>query len=315
MSKLATFQLAPTQGAVVPSSSRSTVAEWPTPTVASRAELEQLLLDDVPYGDLTTDALGIGSASGSMQFSARDTMALALVEDAAAIIELAGCRVELFASSGTVLDHGAPILTAYGPASALLRSWKVAQTLIEIWSGVATDARAIVAAATAVAPNIAVACTRKNVPGTKRFAVAAVKAGGAVMHRLGLSETVLVFPEHRAFLGKEPFVGLVERLRRAAPEKRLVIEVTTLETAIVAASVGFDVIQAEKFTPTEIAALVARMAMCARSRPIVAAAGGIHAGNVAAYAQAGADVVVTSSPYLARPRDIQVRIGPSSADQ
>jgi molybdenum transport protein len=197
----------------------------------------------------------------------------------------------------------------------LLRSWKVAQTLIEIWSGVATDARAIVDAASAVAPGIAVACTRKNVPGTKCFAVAAVKAGGAVMHRLGLSETVLVFPEHQAFLGKEPFVGLVERLRRAAPEKRLVIEVTTLKAAIVAATVGFDVIQAEKFTPAEIATLVARIAICARVRPVVAAAGGIHAGNVAAYAQAGADVVVTSSPYLARPRDVQVRIGPSSADQ
>ncbi len=288
---------------------------WPAPTVASRAELEELLADDVPYGDLTTDALGIGAAAGIMQFTARDAMVLALVEDAAAIIELAGCRVELFASSGASLGQGSPILTAHGPASALLRSWKVAQTLIEIWSGVATDARGIVTAATAVAPNIAVACTRKNVPGTKRFAVAAVKAGGAVMHRLGLSETVLVFPEHRAFLGKEPFVGLVERLRRVAPEKRLVVEVNTLEAAIVAASVGFDVIQAEKFTPDQIALLVARMATIARSRPVVAAAGGIHAGNVAAYAKAGADVVVTSSPYLARPRDVQVRIGPSSADQ
>jgi molybdenum transport protein len=285
------------------------------PTVASRAELEALLADDVPYGDLTTEALGIGAAAGLMQFTARDAMVLALAEDAAAIIELAGCRVELFASSGTALEAGSPILTAHGPASALLRSWKVAQTLIEVWSGVATEARAIVAAATAVAPNISVACTRKNIPGTKRFAVAAVKAGGAVMHRLGLSETVLVFPEHRAFLGKEPFAGLVERLRRAAPEKRLVIEVTTLETAIVAAAVGFDVIQAEKFTPTQIAYLVARMATCARTRPVVAAAGGIDAANVVAYAQAGANVVVTSSPYLARPRDVQVRIGPSSADQ
>ncbi len=280
------------------------------PAVASRAELEQLLAEDVPYGDLTTDALGIGAVSGSMEFNAREEMVLALAEDAAAIIELAGCRVELYASSGATLEPGSPILTARGPASALLRSWKVAQTLIEIWSGVATEARAIVAAATAVAPDIAVACTRKNIPGTKRFAVAAVKAGGAVMHRLGLSETVLVFPEHRAFLGKEPFVGLVERLRRAAPEKKLVVEVTTLQAAIVAAAVGFDVIQAEKFSPAEIATLVARMATVARSRPVVAAADGIHVGNVAAYAQAGADVVVTSSPYLARPRDVQVRIGP-----
>jgi molybdenum transport protein len=279
------------------------------PTAASRAELERLLADDVPYGDLTTDALGIGAAPGSMAFAVRDKMVLALAEDAAAIIELTGCRVELLAQSGTVLDPGSPILMAHGPASALLRSWKVAQTLIEIWSGVATEARAIVDAATAVAPHIAVACTRKNVPGTKRFAVAAVKAGGAVMHRLGLSETVLVFPEHRAFLGGQSLAGSVKRLRRGAPEKRLVIEVSTLEAAVEAAAAGFDVIQAEKFAPAEIGALVARMASMG-SRPIVAAAGGINPGNVAAYAQAGADVIVTSAPYLARPRDVQVRISP-----
>jgi molybdenum transport protein len=130
------------------------------------------------------------------------------------------------------------------------------------------------------------------------------------MHRLGLSETVLVFPEHRAFLGNEPFVGLVERLRRAAPEKRLVVEVNTVEQAIVAAAIGFDVIQAEKFSPAEIAALVARISLMAR--PVIAAAGGVHAGNVAAYAQAGADVIVTSSPYLAKPRDVQVRIEPTT---
>jgi len=278
----------------------------PLPTIASRTELEELLADDIPYGDLTTDALGIGAMLGTMEFAARDAMVLALAEDAAAIIELAGCKVDLHASSGAALDPGSPILTAYGPAAALLRSWKVAQTLIEIWSGVATDARAIVDAARAVAPSIAVACTRKNVPGTKRFAVAAVKAGGAVMHRLGLSETVLVFPEHRAFLGKEPFAGLVERLRRAAPEKRLVVEVNTIEQAIVAAAIGFDVIQAEKFSPAEIASLVARISLM--TRPVIAAAGGVHAGNVAAYAQAGADVIVTSSPYLAKPCDVQVRI-------
>jgi molybdenum transport protein len=281
--------------------------------VASRAELERLLADDVPHGDLTTEALGIGRAQGVMRFVARDPMVLALVEDAAAIIELAGCRVEPSAKTGDRLAPGAPILTAYGEAGALLRSWKVAQTLIEIWSGVATSARAIVDAARAVSPDIAIACTRKNIPGTKPFAVAAVKAGGAVMHRLGLSETVLVFPEHRAFLQTVPLTDIVERLRRAAPEKRLVAEVTSFEAAIELAVAGFDVIQAEKFTPAEIAALVARMKAMSSvwNRPIVAAAGGINAGNVAAYAQAGADIVVTSSPYLAKPADVQVYIAPA----
>jgi hypothetical protein len=34
-------------------------------TMASRAELERLLEDDVPYGDLTTEALGIGANRAS----------------------------------------------------------------------------------------------------------------------------------------------------------------------------------------------------------------------------------------------------------
>jgi molybdenum transport protein len=276
-------------------------------TIASRAELEKLLADDVPYGDLTTEVLGIGGESGEMRFSARDPMIVALVEDAAAIIELSGCRVERLVSSGAALAQGAPILVAHGPAAGLLRSWKVAQTLIEIWSGVATSARAIVDAATAVAPNVAVACTRKNTPGTKTFAVAAIRAGGAGMHRLGLSETVLVFPEHRAFLGDEPLAATVQRLRRAAPEKKLIIEVNTVEAALLAAEAGFDVIQAEKFSPPDIATLVGRLAG-AHGRPVIAAAGGVNAENAAAFAQAGADVLVTSSPYLARPRDVQVRI-------
>ncbi|WP_316183883.1 MULTISPECIES: ModD protein [unclassified Bradyrhizobium] len=285
------------------------------PTTATHHDLEALLRDDVPYGDLTTETLGIGAEPGLMHFAARGRMVLALAEDAAALIELTGCHVELFAGSGMVLEEGAPILRAEGAAAGLLRSWKVAQTLIEIWSGVATGAAAIVGAARAIRPGIVVACTRKNVPGTKPFAVAAVKAGGAVMHRLGLSESVLVFPEHRAFLGDAPLADVAERLRRSAPEKRLVIEVTTVEQAVAAAVAGFDVIQAEKFSPADIAALTERIAISAAlpRRPIIAAAGGVNAQNAAAYAAAGADVLVTSAPYLARPCDVQVRISPASA--
>lgn len=274
-------------------------------TAATRTELEALLAADVPYGDLTTEALGIRDQPGTMTFAAREPMVLALAEDAAAIIEMAGCRVTLHARSGTAIAAGAAILTAHGGAGGLLKSWKVAQTLIEIWAGVATTARAIVTAATAVSPEIAVACTRKNTPGTKTFAAAAVRAGGAVMHRLGLSETVLVFPEHRIFLGDTPLAASIARLRRVVPEKKLVIEVATVDAALAAAEAGVDVIQTEKFSPDQVAILVERLSKTAW-RPLIAAAGGINADNAGAYARAGANVIVTSAPYTARPRDVQV---------
>lgn len=277
---------------------------------AWRSELEALLADDAPYGDLTTQSLGIGRMAAEMAFSARDPMIIAEVESAADLLTLAGCAVTVHVRSGDALAAGAPILTATGLASAVHRSWKVAQTLIETWSGVATAARAIVDAARAVAPHIAVACTRKNTPGTKSFAVRAVYAGGASMHRMGLSESVLVFPEHRAFLGHEPLGELVARLRRAAPEKKLVIEATTLDDARAACLAGFDVVQTERFSPAEIARLVDDLAR-ATQRPLIAAAGGVTIDNAAAYARAGADVLVTSMPYFARPRDVTVRIKPT----
>jgi molybdenum transport protein len=42
------------------------------------------------------------------------------------------------------------------------------------------------------------------------------------------------------------------------------------------------------------------------SRPLVAAAGGVKASNAADYARAGADILVTSAPYAATPRDVSV---------
>jgi molybdenum transport protein len=274
-------------------------------------ELETLLADDVPNGDLTTEALGIGHLEGEMVFAARGAMVLAEAESAAALLELAGCNVSLRAQSGDRLEPGATILVAQGRAGSLHSGWKIAQTLIEVWSGVATAARGIVDAARAVSPQIAVACTRKNVPGTKSFAVRAIRAGGAAVHRLGLSETVLVFPEHRAFLVGEPLADTVKRLRTAAPEKKLVIEATSIEDALAAAEAEFDVIQAEKFSPEEIAALVSGLAQ-GRRRPLIAAAGGINANNAPAYAEAGADILVTSAPYQARPCDVQVRFVPTA---
>jgi molybdenum transport protein len=273
-------------------------------SAVNSSELERLLLDDVPYGDLTTEALGIGDVPGKMTFSVRDPMTIALVEEAARIIELAGCRVEIQARTGDVLPSGSPVLRASGPAAGLLGSWKVAQTLIETWSGVATAAREMVQAARTVSADVAVACTRKHTPGTKFYAAAAVKAGGAIMHRMGLSETVVVFPEHLSFATDAAWEKLVARLRKAAPEKKLVIEVNDVEAGIAAARAGFDVIQTERFTPQQITDLSLRVS----PRNVIAAAGGVTAANAAEYAAAGADVLVTSWPYAARPRDIQVRI-------
>jgi molybdenum transport protein len=102
-------------------------------------------------------------------------------------------------------------------------------------------------------------------------------------------------------------VQLVAHLRREAPEKKIVVEVGDIAEAFAFAEAGADVVQTEKFSVAAIAELAA--AWRERPyRPVLAAAGGINAKNAADYAAAGADVLVTSAPYWAKPADVQVTI-------
>ncbi len=274
-------------------------------------ELETLLAEDAPHGDLTTCGLGIAARPAVMRFSARGDMVVAGIRVAEGLIRVAGGSARLAVDDGDRVAAGTELLVATGTAGALHLAWKQAQTVMEILSGIAGAASAVVAAA--VAPDgrrIPVACTRKTLAGARRLQIGAVRAGGAIAHRLGLSETVLEFAEHRAFLADVPPREAVARLRAVAPEKKLVTEVATPDEAIAAADAGWDALQLEKFAPTAVAEVVARLA--GRTvRPVVVAAGGIHPENAGAYAAAGADVIVTSWPYTARPSDVQVRIRPA----
>jgi len=270
--------------------------------------LLRLLKEDVPHGDLTTRSLGIGADPGGLTMRARGTMTVCGTEEAVRIFTLLGAEAELMAPTGHRAAAGETLAVARGRADALLAGWKVAQTLAEWASGVATSASALVDAAREVSPDIAVACTRKPVPGTRALSLRAVVAGGAQIHRTGLSDTVLLFPEHRAFGGAEALSAQIAHLRTACPERQVVVEVKTQDEALAAAAAGADVLQLEKFAPEAVAATAAALGDWSGC---LAAAGGINAANAAAYAATGVQVLVTSAPYYAKPADVAVAIAPA----
>jgi molybdenum transport protein len=266
-------------------------------------ELERLLGEDAPAGDATTFALDIGNARGRLDFRARYDMVVCGSEEARRLGELRGLQaLGEFAASGTPRLPGELILSLEGDAAALHVVWKTAQTLMEYLSGIATATAAIVAAARRGDPDCAVVCTRKNFPGTKAATVKAVLAGGASPHRLSLSETLLVFAEHRAFLSETP-AATVARLRRRWPERAIVVEVADDREAKAWAAAGADILQLEKW-PVEAVDRIVRQLPGTR----IAAAGGINATNAKAYARAGSRILVTSAPYFAGPRDVAVTL-------
>ncbi|MDR3410246.1 MAG: ModD protein [Formivibrio sp.] len=272
--------------------------------VLTDTQLHALLHEDVPYGDLTTATLNIGEASGQLTFSARNAMTVCAIEEAARLLELAGLSVTLHCQSGMAVEAGTLLLHAQGKVCSLHRGWKIAQILVETTSGIASAMAQIVGELAQAGLNTPVACTRKNLPGTKALSCKAIRAGGGSMHRLGLSETILIFPEHRLFLHESP-AETVMRLKAALPEKKIVVEVKDMESARTWADAGVDVLQLEKFSVHTLADCAQQLSAHHR-RPSLAAAGGVNAQNAVAYAKAGADLLVTSAPYYAKPADVQV---------
>lgn len=278
----------------------------------SDAQLAALLQEDVPFGDLTTESLGLAGRAGQASFAARAAMVACGVEECARLFELCGARAWILMPSGTHAAADDVLLTVEGDAAALLKAWKTAQTLAEALSGMATAARSIVDALRDAGFDQPLACTRKNFPGTRALAAKAVRCGGAVMHRLGLSETLLVFPEHRSFMSADEQSSAIAQLRRRQPEKRVVVEVGTEDEALVMARAGADVLQLERFTPPQLKAL--RGTLSAQGlHPMLAPAGGVTLANAVDYARAGADFLVSSAPYFAPPADIKVRLHPLTA--
>jgi len=274
------------------------------------SDIERFIEEDVPYGDLTTYLLGIGGKRGKIMFKTREETTLCCTEEAARLLDKVGAHTTRMLASGTFVPPGTEFLEAEGTAEALHTGWKVALNLLEYASGVASRTARIVKAARTVNPDITVVTTRKSFPGTKRIVIKAIVAGGAIPHRLGLSETILIFKQHTAFMGGlEEFLKTIPELRARAKETKIIVEADTAAEAVQIARHGADVVQVDKVKPDALAALV-KQVRAINPAIEVSAAGGINETNITEYAAADVDIIVLSSVYFGKPADIGVSISP-----
>ena len=272
--------------------------------------LENLLESDSPYGDATTWGLGIGNKPGRITFRARDAQIACCTEEAVRMGILRNLYLDgPIVSSGSSVGAGTVLLRLTGRAADLHTVWKPAQTLMEYAAGIASATSELLAAARRGNPKISLVCTRKHMPGAKGLSIKGILAGGAAPHRLGLSETVLVFSQHRTFLTGESPTSAIARLHRNWPERQIVVEVENEVDAANWIDAGADVIQLDKCSPESVANVVR---LAANRSVKISAAGGVNSCNAEAYARTGADFLVSSAPYNAPPRDVGVSLEPAA---
>ena len=274
-----------------------------------RQMLEYWISEDLGVEDLTTTALKL-KGMGEATIFARESGIVACTEEALEIYRILGAKEVKSKSTGEFVEGGSIILKVRGDLRGLHAAWRLAQQVIAIFSGMATKSKILVEKAHKVNPRVILVSTRKAYPGLRILALKAVRAGGMIPHRSGLSDSILIFRNHiRCLGGFEKLVRIIPELKRRYPFRKIGVEVDDLEQAITLTKAGVDLIQFDKLPPKELSEAVMKLKEM-KNELVIAAAGGIDEHNIEDYARTDVDLIVTSAPYYARPLDIGTEISP-----
>jgi nicotinate-nucleotide pyrophosphorylase (carboxylating) len=254
--------------------------------------LEQLvgraLAEDVGHGDMTTEAIVPPAARARGRIIQKEPGVIVGLDAAAeAFMQTGAVTFDRLTLEGKWRDEvPADVATVTGKAAPLLAGERTALNFLGHLSGVATLANRF---ATAVSGTAAVILdTRKTIPGLRELEKAAVAAGGATNHRLGLGDAILIKENHLAVAGS---VGdAIARARENRPGVEIEVECSTAAEVDEALAAGADRILLDNMDLTELSqAVAARNAAGAATK--LEASGGITLENVAEVAATGVDFI------------------------
>lgn len=182
---------------------------------------------------------------------------------------------------GDQVRRGDVLLTVTGSGRGLLTAERTALNLLSHLSGIATQTARWV---TAVADSKAqLRDTRKTTPLLRSLEKYAVRCGGGVNHRMGLSDAALVKDNHVAAAGG--VVAAYRLVRERFPDLSVQVEVTTPDEAVEAVEAGADELLLDNMTVAEMRRAVDVVAGRAR----LEASGGLTLDAAAAVAATGVD--------------------------
>jgi nicotinate-nucleotide pyrophosphorylase (carboxylating) len=250
-----------------------------------RALVARALAEDVGPGDVTSEAtVPVGTvarasvvqkAAGVIYGLAPALLAFSLLDEAVVVEELG--------PEGEWREAGALVLRVRGDARALLSGERTALNFLARLSGIATlSARAVAALERTGAR---VLDTRKTTPGLRTLEKAAVAAGGATNHRVGLFDAVLIKENHIAVAGG--IAAAVAAARERAPGLPLEVEVRDPGEIEEALAAGAPWLLLDNMSVDELSAAVAQVA----GRAQLEASGGVTLETLRAAGATGVDFV------------------------
>lgn len=247
--------------------------------------IEIALKEDIGDGDITSDSVIPELMTCRGKIVGKADGVIAGLDVAARVFTLVDptLTVDLKAKDGDKVQADHIVLRVAGSARSMLKAERVALNYLQHLSGVATMTAGYVKAVTGTKARIL--DTRKTTPGMRVLEKYATRVGGAVNHRMGLYDAILIKDTHLALVGGVN--PAVRATRKANPGAFINVEVSNLQELEHALSEKVPHILLDNFAPGQVREAVSLVA----GRAEIEVSGGINVANARAYALAGADYI------------------------
>lgn len=270
--------------------------------------LKAWLQEDVGRGDWTTVGLGsLAQQPGQARWVTRAPGVIAGLPLACRLFQLldGNFRFEPLVEDGEACAADTTIAKMTGNLAALLTGERVALNLVMRLSGIATATRQYVDQL--VDSRTQLVDTRKTTPGLRQLEKYASRVGGALNHRLGLDDAVMIKDNHIAAAGG--LRAAVAQIRPAIPYPMTVeVETSSLEQVDEALSCPVDIIMLDNMSPALMKTAVERI-RAQKPAVKIEASGNVTLETLRPIAATGVDFISSSAPITRAPwLDISMQV-------
>ena len=252
-------------------------------------KLKQLLAEDIGQGDITA-ALVPKNLTVKADVIAKEEGIVAGIEEATILAECLGLKVKAKVADGDKIKNKQVLIELSGDAQTILSVERTLLNLLSRMSGIATKTHALTEKLQKANAKAKIAATRKSAPGLLYFDKKAVIIGGGDPHRLHLDDMILIKDNHLAIIG-----SVDEAVRKAKAEvsftKKIEVEVTNAEDALIAAKAGADIVMLDNFSPAKAKSAGEMLRKAGFGNVLLEVSGGITSENLLDYAKAQVGII------------------------
>jgi len=253
------------------------------------AEIERFLQEDISNGDITSDLFIDSNSISNAQILSREPGILSGRKELTQIFDHFKIKSNWLFQDGGYFDSNTEIVKLNGLSKSLLLSERVSLNLLGHMSGIATSTNHAVTITKKISPNTNISATRKTLPGLRKYEKYSVIVGGGLPHRYDLNEMILIKDNHYKLI-----TNLKESINAARDKidsnKKIELEVDSLESALNAVDLDVDIILLDNMTPEDISKFISKIKSISKP-PLTEASGGINLSNLESYASTQVDII------------------------